>query len=334
VRHPPLTFALVGAGGIAQSWAQVFAEFDGAQIVGVVDPRIEVARGLAEQLGCRAYASHEELLSDSVCDAGLVCTPPSTHPEIALDFLERRLSVLCEKPLAIDVASAQKLYAAAAANDAILAMAAKFRYVRDVVQARAIVQSGVLGEIVQFENVFAARVPMGARWNSDPAVGGGGVLIDNGTHAVDIARYFLGPIAEVLAVEGKRVQGLDVEDTARLLFVAADGAHGTIDLSWSIDKQSENYIQIFGSEGTIQVGWRDSRFRRAANADWVKFGSGYDKLDAMRRQLADFCGAVRGTHELLITPDDALASVAVIEAAYESLRCNHWSAIPAPDQVA
>jgi predicted dehydrogenase len=330
VRHPPLAFGLVGAGGIAQSWAQIFADFEGAAIVGVADPRPDVARGLAEQLGCNAYPSHEALLDDVRCDAALVCTPPVTHLEIGLAFLERRLSVLCEKPLAIDTASAQKLLAAAEANDVVLAMAAKFRYVTDVVQARAIVQSGILGEIVLFENVFAANVPMAGRWNSDPLISGGGVLIDNGTHAVDVARYFLGPIVEVLAVEGKRVQMLDVEDTARLFFVTADGTHGTIDLSWTIDKQAESYIEIFGSEGTIRVGWRESRFRRSSSADWIRFGSGYDKLDAMRRQLADFCGAVRGTHDLLITTDDALASVAVIEAAYESMERNHWSRISDP----
>jgi predicted dehydrogenase len=180
---------------------------------------------------------------------------------------------------------------------------------------------------VLFENVFAARVPMAGRWNSNPAVSGGGVLIDNGTHAVDVARYFLGPITEVMAVEGKRVQTLAVEDTARVFLLSADGTHGTIDLSWTVDKQAVSYIEIYGSEGAIRVGWRESRFRRASSPDWVQFGTGYDKLDAMRRQLADFCGAMHGTHELRITAEDALASVAVIEAAYESLRANHWTPI-------
>jgi predicted dehydrogenase len=327
VRPGPLDFALVGAGGIAQSWAEAFAGCDGAAIAGVVDPRLDLARALAEPHDCPAFADYEVMLDDVDCDAALICTPPSTHAEIALAFLERGVSVLCEKPLALDTASATKMLDVAEGNDAILAMAAKFRYVTDVVQARAIVHSGILGEIVLFENVFAARVPMASRWNSVPEISGGGVLIDNGTHAVDVARYFLGPIQEVLAVEGKRVQTLDVEDTARLFIVASDGTHGTIDLSWTIDKQAESYIEIFGSEGTIRVGWRESRFRRASSPDWVRFGSGYDKIDAMRRQLADFCGAVHGTHELLITPEDALASVAAIEAAYESMRRNHWSRV-------
>jgi predicted dehydrogenase len=170
---------------------------------------------------------------------------------------------------------------------------------------------------------------MGGRWNADPAISGGGVLIDNGTHSVDIARFVLGPIVEVSAVEGKRVQGLAVEDTAEMFLRSADGAMGTIDLSWSIDKAVDSYIGIYGSEGTIQVGWQASRYR-TADGDWVQFGTGYDKVAAMSAQLRNFCRAVAGEEELLITADDAIASVDVVAAAYRSMGRNHWVAVREP----
>ena len=165
---------------------------------------------------------------------------------------------------------------------------------------------------------------MSNRWNSDPSVSGGGVLIDNGTHSVDIIRYFLGPIAEVLAVEGKRVQTLEVEDTVQMFVRAESGARGTIDLSWSLDKERDSYIEIYGSNGTVRVGWKESKFRQATSPDWVVFGSGYDKIGAMRAQVENFCRALRGQEPLLITVEDALASVAAVEQAYRSLNDSRW----------
>jgi predicted dehydrogenase len=148
-------------------------------------------------MGCESYRTYEDLLNGAGCDAVIVCTPPATHPEIALFFIERGIPVLCEKPLAIDVASALAICDAADRKGVVMAMASKFRYVDDVIRAKSLIASGVLGEILLFENAFTSKVDMSKRWNSDPAMSGGGVLIDNGTHSIDIARYLLEPVAEV-----------------------------------------------------------------------------------------------------------------------------------------
>lgn len=319
-----VAFGLVGAGGIAQSYLQVFPGLEEAEIAAVADVRPDAATSAAEALGCEAYGSWQELAERATLDAVLICTPPDTHAEIALHFLERDVAVLCEKPFTIDLGSARELAAASEAHDTLLTMASKFRYVQDVIRAKSILASGILGDIILFENVFASRAEMSHRWNSDPAVSGGGVLIDNGTHSVDIVRYFLGPIVDVLAIEGKRVQSLEVEDTVQLFVQAHSGARGTIDLSWSLDKQRDAYIEIYGSNGTVRVGWKESKYRQATSHDWVVFGSGYDKVAAMRAQVVNFCRALRGEEHLLITAEDAIASVGVIEKAYDSLERSRW----------
>lgn len=319
-----LRFALIGAGAIAKAYVTVFAAFASARIVAVADPHLQRARALADTLDCPAFSSHGELVEQVPCDATVICTPPSTHVQIALDLVEQGIPVLCEKPLAVDLASARKLYNAAANDGVPLTMAAKFRYVDDAIRAKSIVDAGDLGELVLFDNIFASHVPMADRWNIDPAVSGGGVLIDNGTHSVDIARYFLGSITEVMAVAPRRVQDVPVEDTAQMFIRSADGVYGTIDLSWSIDMQADRYISIYGSRGTINVGWHESKYRPASSSEWIKFGNGYDKLQAMTAQLTNFCEAVQGREPLLITAEDALASVAVIEAAYASMEASAW----------
>lgn len=323
----PVCFGLVGAGAIAQSYVQAFAGCEAARLVAVADVRSEAARALAEGVPCRSYGSADGLAADAEVEAVLLCTPPATHRELALQFLDRGRHVLCEKPLALDVEGARLMLDAARRAGLQLTMASKFRYVEDVVRAKSIVTSGILGEVVLFENTFASRVDMAARWNSDPAVSGGGVLIDNGTHSVDLMRYFLGPLAEVHCVEGKRVQGLAVEDTARVFVRSLDGVMGSIDLSWSIDKELGAYLSIYGSHGTVLVGWQQSRYRQTSSRDWVVFGRGYDKLRALGSQIANFARAIRGGEPLRVTPEDALASVEVIEAAYASLRDSRWTQV-------
>jgi predicted dehydrogenase len=322
-----LRFGIVGAGGIAQSYAQAFEQCASGRIVAVADVRAEAARALAERLGGQSYDSYQAMARKTRLDAVIVCTPPVTHAEICQSFLEHQIHVLCEKPFTTDVKSARKLVETAARTGVKLTMASKFRYVDDVIRAKSIVTSGILGEIILFENAFTARIDMSTRWNADPKISGGGVLIDNGSHAVDLMRYFLGPLADVQVVEGKRVQGLPVEDTVRIFVHSASGVMGSIDLSWSINKELDSYLNIYGSHGTISVGWKASKYRQSSSSDWVVFGKGYDKVQAFRSQIDNFARAILGQEMLLITADDALASVEAIEAAYNSLGRVPWTMV-------
>jgi predicted dehydrogenase len=322
----PLRIGLIGAGAIAQSYAQALRDSDFGRLTAIADMRLEAAKALAEDVGGQAYDSYERL-ADAGIDAAIVCTPPVTHPEICRALFARGIAVLCEKPLSIAADDAAQMIEAAAGAKVVFTMASKFRYVEDVIRAKSLLASGVLGDIVLFENAFTSRVDMSHRWNSDPGVAGGGVLIDNGTHSVDIVRYFLGPIEAVEAVEGKRVQGLRVEDTARLFVRTTSGVLASIDLSWSLNKELDSYIDIYGSHGVIRVGWKESKYRPLSSPDWIVFGKGYDKIRAFRRQVENFCRAVRGEESLLITAEDALASVQVIEAAYRSARRDDWVAV-------
>ena len=320
----PFKFGLVGVGAISQAYVQAMSGSESASISAVADVRTEPAKALAEQLECRSYDDHRKMLEEEKLDAVLVCTPPSTHREIALAAIDRGHHVLCEKPLSLDSASAEEMTQAAERAGVMLTMSSKFRYVEDVVRAKSIVASGILGELILFANAFTSRVDMSRRWNSVPQTSGGGVLIDNGTHSVDILRYFLGPLAQVHAVEGRRVQQLPVEDTVQLFIRSSGGVMGSIDLSWSLNKEAESFIEIYGSNGTIRVGWKQSQYRQSGNSDWVVFGKGYDKIRAFNRLVEDFCRAARGGESALISAEDALASVNVVEAAYESLRQNNW----------
>jgi predicted dehydrogenase len=115
-----------------------------------------------------------------------------------------------------------------------------------------------------------------------------------------------------------------VEDTVRVFIRSKSGVMGNVDLSWSINKELDSYINIYGSNGTISVGWKESKYRQSGTRDWVIFGKGYNKVQAFRSQLENFARSIRGEEMLLITAEDAAASVQVIEAAYASLKQHNW----------
>jgi predicted dehydrogenase len=120
---------------------------------------------------------------------------------------------------------------------------------------------------------------------------------------------------------------LPVEETVHIFARSLKGVMGSIDLSWSINKEQEHYLSLYGSLGTVKIGWKQSKYRLSTEQDWVLFGNGYDKVQAFRSQIDNFTRAVNAEEPLLVTPEDALASVEVIEAAYAALRRSQWTIV-------
>ena len=142
----PVTFALVGAGGIAQSYASAFENHPDAELTAVVDVRADAADVLAARFGGRAFASPEALFaSGTPIDAAILCTPPNTHEAITQKLVKRGLHVLCEKPFTFTAESARAMATAADQAGVLLTMGSKFRYVDDVTRAKRLIASGVVG---------------------------------------------------------------------------------------------------------------------------------------------------------------------------------------------
>lgn len=285
-------------------------------------------------LGPRRMTNVDKMVHDLHPTAAIVCTPPSTHPDICVRLMEQGVHVLCEKPLAISTEEAIPTADTAERCHVTFSMGSKFRFVADVQKAREIIDSGILGDIILYENTFAGFCDMSQRRNSQPEISGGGVVIDNGTHSVDILRYLLGNITELQVVEGRRIQKLPVEDTALLFARTESGAMGNIDLSWSLNKVRADFVSIYGSKGTLSVGWKESKYKLAEQKDWTIFGNGYDKVAAFGNQIRNFGAAICGTERSIITPEDAIASGACHRNGIRCLangtvaRCDPRSAVP------
>ncbi|MBL8747791.1 MAG: Gfo/Idh/MocA family oxidoreductase [Planctomycetes bacterium] len=324
----PVPLALVGCGAIAAAYVQALSRVPTLRLAAVVDPSPAARDAFSTRHALPAFADVAELVARGpAIVAAIVATPPDTHESLSCGLLEAGAHVLCEKPFAPTVAAAERMLATARRCARRLMLASKFRYTPDVTAARHLLDDGVCGDLVLYENVFCSHVDMTSRWNAQAERSGGGVLIDNGCHSVDLARYLLGPIARVQAQFGRRVQPIDVEDTARLLFTSAAGALGSIDLSWSVHKETPAYVRIHGTRGTIEVGWQSSRWKSAGGA-WTAFGGGYDKIGAFAAQLANFAGCITGREAAVIGDADALASVVVVDCAYRAAADERWIVVP------
>lgn len=319
-----INIGIVGCGRIAAAHLQALQTIEDCQLVGVADVDEAARESFSGKAGCPAYSGYREMIDRKKPEIVVVCVPPVSHPEVTIYALQHGANVLCEKPFAIDTPSARRMVDVAEKAHRYLTMASKFRFVQDVARARELVREGVLGKMVLCEIAFCARADMRGRWPSNPAISGGGVLIDNGSHAVDIIRYLLGPISRVQAQHGRRLQDLEVEDTSMVFVETADSVWGRIDLDWCIEKNHDAFICMHGSEGMLVVGWGSSRYRRYDSKEWVQFGKGYSKLDAFVQQHRNFIDCVRGKAEPVINAEDSLESVRVIEVAYLSASSNKW----------
>jgi predicted dehydrogenase len=327
-RAEPLPIAIVGCGLIAEAYVQALLRVPALRLLAVVDPVPSARERLVADHQVRRFASVEELARAGLpLAAALVLTPPHRHEELCTVLLQRGLHVLCEKPLAPTVEAAQRMLAAARKAGRRLMLGSKFRYTADVVAARALLDEGRCGDIVLYENVFCSHVDMTRRWNARAAESGGGVLVDNGCHSVDLARFLLGPIARLQAQFGRRVQQVEVEDTARILFTSRSGALGSIDLSWSVHKETPAYVRIHGTRATIEVGWQQSRWKQVSGP-WQVFGHGYDKVTAFAAQLANFAASIAGTEAAVTSDEDAMASVVAVACAYRAAAEERWVTIP------
>lgn len=322
-----LQFGMVGAGAVAHVYAQAFAASDEAALTAVADSEVSKARALAESAGAAHYVSCSELLHGSRVDAVIVCTPPVAHLEICREILCNGVPVLCEKPLSTDSHSARVMLEEAERSGVPFTVASKFRFVEDVAAAKRLIDGGVIGQPVLFQNSFASPVDMRSRWNSQQTISGGGVLIDHGPHSVDLIRHLCGPIAEIFAVEGSRPQGLPVEETVHFVARTLGGVLGIVDLSWNVDKQSDVYISVRGTLGAISIGFRESSYRLYSSAEKIDFGTGYDKVRAFRDQIGNFARVIRGEEQLLVKPSDGVASSEVIDAGYEALTTGNWTTV-------
>ena len=184
--------AVLGCGWVADMHTRAAATA-GLTVAGVANHRLESAERFASEHGIeRVTTDWRALVSAPDIDVVVVCTPNALHAEQSIAALEAGKHVLCEKPMATTVVDAEAMLEAAARHDRLLLVLHPWRHHEAVIAVRDAIAAGELGRVVRTHGygVHADWGPGG--WFTDPALAGGGALVDMGIHAIDTARFLLG----------------------------------------------------------------------------------------------------------------------------------------------
>jgi predicted dehydrogenase len=226
------------------------------QLVGVTDVNAEAAEARAEELGCPAFADYQSLIRETSPDVVVVMTPHPFHAEIAIAALEGGCHVLCEKPMAVHVGEADRMVAAAERTGRLLAVSLQFRHRPEVVTAKRILEAGRLGELQRVDVLAcwtrAARYYRQTPWRGTWKGEGGGVLMNQAPHNLDLACYLAGPPRMVVAWTRTRLQPIQAEDTAHAMLAWPGGALGSVHVS-TAEADTGDRIELLGTGGRMVI---------------------------------------------------------------------------------
>lgn len=244
--------AIIGCGLIGQKRAKALG---GARFVVCAD----IAKDRAERLaamapGCKAVTNWKLAVSDPAVSIVIISTLHDTLSEIAHGAVAAGKHVLIEKPAARRVTELEGLAEAAAANGSLVRVGFNHRYHRALQKAHELVTSGELGPLMFLRARYGhgGRVGYDREWRSDPAKSGGGELIDQGPHLIDLARWFLGDFAEVDGFATTYFWDMPVDDNGFLLLKTASKQVAFLHASCTEWKNTFSF-EIYGREGKLDI---------------------------------------------------------------------------------
>jgi predicted dehydrogenase len=222
-------------------------------LAGIFD--VDSARARAVAPGATCYASAEALIAAPGLDAVVISTPPPLHEKLTLAALAAGKHVLVEKPMAASVEACRRMVDAAQTANRVLAVGFNHRYFKATKLVRDAVRSGALGRLSHVR-AYAGHVGLAefkAPWMYDRDIMGGGALMDNGIHVLDLVRYVMGDIDQAFGYESTAVWRLKAEDNVLAVLRSTEGAVASLQASWTEWKGYQFYIEAYGDRGMARA---------------------------------------------------------------------------------
>lgn len=326
----PLRVGIIGVGGIARLHLQGYRAA-GASVVGLadVDRTVLEARG-AEWEVPELFDDYRRMLREAHLDAVSITAPNNVHHPATLAAAEAGVHVLVEKPISLSLDLGREMIEACRRAGVILQVGHHLRSNGAVAHSKAMIERGELGELAFL------RLRQAHDWGGAGEVrpsfatlgsAGGGTLLDNGCHLMDLARHLGGPVQDVFTRAATRRWPVDLEDTALVSLRFASGALGSVEVGWTATGWEEGFW-VYGTRGALEYtnrdgdpvlrhAFRDSPGTTWADTDVARYAFAGHRAHA--RHAHAFAEAVRTQSQPVCTGEDGLEAVRLVFAAYDSL---------------
>ncbi|MCY3778147.1 MAG: Gfo/Idh/MocA family oxidoreductase [Candidatus Aminicenantes bacterium] len=325
---PKVGWGIIGAGDIAHRvMAPAMRECPHSELAAVTRTTLQGAREFARMHGARrGYDKLEDLLGDSEVEAVYVATPVARHLPDTLAAAAAGRHVLCEKPLALNVAEGEEMEEACRRAGITFMTCYYQRFNARHRKLKELLEVGAIGQVTSARVNFSGRSPVNPKaWRQNPALGGGGPYMDNASHAVDLLRFFLGDVVEVAAFTDVLSGDYAVEDTASSLLRMTNGAQAVVTAHWSSgdpDEDRNSMIEIVGTEGILQSSPLHEKFSRGRLLLATRQGEERFEFEESThvQVLTEFAAALAEGRDPAITIQDGVAAQRVVESVYASSR--------------
>ncbi len=354
-----IRIGVIGVGAIGPCHAWAIEQTEGCRLAAICDIREEAAKSLAEEKGVPHFTSVEDLLAAGEVDAVTVSTPSGFHMDTVLAAIKNGTHVLVEKPLEITSERIDQIIEAERQGSAIVACVYQSRFRPVVRKMKALFDNGLLGEIysgsLYIKRYRTQEYYDSGGWRGTWKIDGGGCLMNQGIHDVDLFTWFLGDVEEVIAITETYGRDIEVETLALALIKFKRGPRGHLEGTTLAYPEFDPYIEAYGSRGTVAFSHsrllhmeimdltdeeraaRDELIEltrandeRKAKAPKVAAGTPVASLDMGHAPVvADFVDAIRTDRKPFVTSHDARKAVSLIRAIYESGRSGSRPVQPA-----
>lgn len=347
-----LRTGLIGCGKVGEIHARALAQIPESQFAAVCDVSPERARAFAERFGARAFSDEAAMLEAGAVDAVTICTPHPLHREAAVMAATAGVHALVEKPMAANLADCDAMIAAARAAGVTLGVVSQRRFYEPVARVKAAIDAGkigapALGTVIMLswrDEPYYRSDPWRGRWDTE----GGGVLVNQAPHHLDLLRWLMGPIAEITGrCANLNHPYVEIEDTAVATLRFRNGGLGSIVASLSQKPGIYTKIHVHGANGaslgvetdtgaTFVAGmsgiaepphtdlWtvpgEEGLLERFQAEDRAAFAAVDSTVHYHAVQIRDFLCAILEGREPAVTAEDGRAVVEIFSAIYRSSR--------------